>query len=73
MTQETLRTIFARLGALAQHPGAGGDLAADEREFHEALDRGQRLAAVVVPAREESALQRRYAADLQEWQRVVDG
>ena len=73
VTQATLHPIFARLGALAQNPGASGDLTADEREFHEGLQRGQRLAAAVVPAREEGALLRRYAADLQEWQRAVNG
>jgi hypothetical protein len=70
--QASVRPLFARLRTLADNPGASGDLAADEREFHEALDRGQRLAAVVAPAREESALLRRYGGDLQEWRRAID-
>jgi hypothetical protein len=71
-TQAELRPVFARLRALAQHPGAGGDLAADEREFHGDLERAKRLAGAVVPARQERALLRRYAADLREWQRAVE-
>ena len=71
--QADLRPLFTRLRTLADNPGAGGDLTADEREFHDTLQRGQHLAAVVVPAREEAALLRRYVGDLQEWRRAVEG
>jgi len=70
--QAELHPVFARLRTLADNPGAGGDLVGDQRQFHDALEHGKRLAAVVVPAREERALLHRYAADLTEWQRAVD-
>jgi hypothetical protein len=73
LTQTELHAIFTRLRAVAKNPGAGGDLAADEREFHGGLERAKRLTATVVPARQEAALLGRYATDLTEWRRSVDG
>jgi len=68
-----LRPAFTRLRGLAQNPGGGGDLAGDEREFHDGLERAKLLAAAVVPARQEAALLHRYRDDLGEWRRSVDG
>lgn len=73
LTQTELHAVFTRLRAVAKNPGQGGDLAADEREFHEGLERARRLTAAVVPARQEAALLGRYATDLTEWRRAVDG
>src|SRR6185369_3129209 len=72
LTQTELHAVFTRLRAVANNPGAGGDLAADEREFHDGLERAKRLTATVVPARQEAALLGRYASDLTEWRRSVD-
>lgn len=73
LVQAELRSVFTRLRTVAKNPGAGGDLAADEREFHDELERTKRLTAAVVPARQEAALLGRYAGDLGEWRRAVDG
>jgi len=73
LTQTELRAVFTRLRAVAKNPGAGGDLAADEREFHDGLERAKQLTAAVVPARREAALLDRYATDLTEWRRAMDG
>jgi hypothetical protein len=73
LTQGQLRPLFTRLHALAKSPGAGGDLDADEREFRDGLERGKRLAAAVLPARQEAALLKRFGDDLGEWRRAVDG
>ena len=73
LVQTELHALFTRLREVARNPGAGGDLGADQREFHDGLERGKRLAAAVVPARQEAALLGRYATDLTEWRRTVDG
>ena len=73
LVQTELHMVFTRLREVAKNPGAGGDLAAGQREFHDGLERSKRLAAAVVPARQEAALLSRYATDLTEWRRTVDG
>jgi hypothetical protein len=73
-TQQRVRPLAARLHALAQDPGANGStLAAGEQEFHDLLERGKLLGAVLLPLREESALLHQYATDVQRWKRAVDG
>jgi hypothetical protein len=67
------RPVTARLRVLAKDPGEGGmSLADSEREFKELLARRKLLAAAILPLREESALAKRYATDLQGWRRAVD-
>jgi len=73
LVQTELHGVFTRLRAVAKDPGAGGDLAADQREFHDGMERAKRLTAAVVPARQEAALLGRFATDLVEWRRAVDG
>jgi hypothetical protein len=70
--KRSLDPVVARLGALARDPATGTTLAEGEREFHDLLERGKQLAAVTIPLREEAALVRRFADDLQGWQRAVD-
>jgi hypothetical protein len=73
LVQTELHAVFTRLRDVAKDPGAGGDLGTNQREFQHGLERGKRLAAAVVPARQEVALLSRYATDLAEWRRTVDG
>ena len=69
----TIRPINARLRALAKDPvEAGASLADGTRQFRELLERRKGLGAVVLPLREQAALARRYASDLQGWKGAVD-
>jgi hypothetical protein len=69
----TIRPINARLRALAKEPGeAGSSLADSTRQFRELLERRKALGAVILPLREQAALARRYATDLQGWKGAVD-
>jgi len=68
-----LHPVTGRLRALAGDPTAEGlTLEDSERQFHDLLERAKRLAAIVIPLREQSALAHRFAGDLQGWQRAVD-
>ena len=73
LVQSEMHPLFKHLHELAKNPGAGGDLAAGQQEFHDGLERGKRLAAAMVPARQQAALLNRFGADLAEWRRAVDG
>jgi hypothetical protein len=64
--------IMTRLQALVNDPSAAGALAEGQRQFHDLLEQGKLLAAVVVPLRQEAELLRRYTTDLQGWQRAID-
>ena len=69
----TIRPINARLRALAKDPVEGGASLADgTRQFRELLAQTKALGAVVLPLREQAALARRYASDLQGWKDAVD-
>jgi len=69
----TIRPINARLRALANDPAeAGASLADSTRLFRELLERRKALGAVILPLREQAALARRYASDLQGWKEAVD-
>lgn len=69
----SMKPITARLGVLARDPTDSGITLKDsQREFRDLLERRKLLAAVVLPLREESALARRYAADLKGWNEVID-
>ena len=69
----TVRPINARLRALAKDPlEAGAPLADSTRQFRELLERRKALGAVILPLREQAALARRYASDLQGWKEAVD-
>jgi hypothetical protein len=69
----TIRPINARLRALAKDPvEAGASLADGTRQFRELLERRKGLGAVILPLREQTALARRYASDLQGWKGAVD-
>jgi hypothetical protein len=69
----SITPIIARLGVLAKDPTDSGiSLKDSHREFRDLLERQKLLAAVVLPLREESALARRYAADLKGWNEVID-
>jgi hypothetical protein len=68
-----IRPIMTRLRALAKDPTASASSLKDsQREFRDLLERRKLLAAVVLPLREESALARRFAADLKGWNEVID-
>lgn len=68
-----MRPVGARLRELAADPAAGGvSLADSQREFRELLERNKRLAAVLLPLREQAALARRFGADLHGWRAAVD-
>jgi small-conductance mechanosensitive channel len=69
----SIKPIIARLGVLAKDPTDSGiSLKDSQREFRGLLERQKLLAAVVLPLREESALARRYIADLKGWNEVID-
>src|SRR3989441_3796595 len=69
----SIKPIIARLGVLAKDPTDSGiSLKDSQREFRGLLERQKLLAAVVLPLREESALARRYTADLKGWNEVID-
>jgi hypothetical protein len=69
----SMKPMIARLGVLARDPTDSGiSLKDSQREFRDLLERRKLLAAVVLPLREESALARRYAADLKGWNEVID-
>jgi hypothetical protein len=69
----SMKPIMARLGELARDPTDSGiSLKDGQREFRDLLERRKLLAAVVLPLREESALARRFAADLKGWNEVID-
>src|SRR6266446_7786632 len=69
----SIKPIIARLGVLAKDPTDSGiSLKDSQREFRDLLERQKLLAAVVLPLREESALARRYAADLKGWNEAID-
>jgi Mechanosensitive ion channel len=68
-----IRPIMTRLRALAKDPtDSASSLKDSQREFRDLLERRKLLAAVVLPLREESALARRFAADLKGWNEVID-
>jgi hypothetical protein len=68
-----IRPITTRLGTLAKDPtDSGASLQDSQREFRDLLEQRKLLAAVVLPLRDESALARRYAADLKGWDEVMD-
>jgi hypothetical protein len=72
-TRQTVRPMMARLRELAKDPAVdGASLAAGQQEFRDLLGRAQLLGAVVLPLREESALLRRYAAEVETWRRALD-
>jgi small-conductance mechanosensitive channel len=69
----SIRPIMTRLRALAKDPtDSGSSLKDGQREFRDLLERRKLVAAVVLPLREESALARRFAADLKGWSEVID-
>jgi Mechanosensitive ion channel len=69
----SMKPMMARLRVLAGAPTDSGiSLKDSQREFRDLLERRKLLAAVVLPLREESALARRYAADLKGWNEVID-
>jgi len=68
-----IRPIMTRLRALAKDPtDSATSLKDSQREFRDLLERRKLVAAVVLPLREESALARRFAADLKGWNEVID-
>jgi hypothetical protein len=68
-----IRPIMTRLRALAKDPtDSATSLKDSQREFRDLLERRKLLAAVVLPLREQSALARRFAADLKGWNEVID-
>jgi hypothetical protein len=72
-TRQTVRPMMARLRELANGPTAdAASLTAGQEEFRALLARTKLFGAVMVPLREESALLRRYAADVQGWRRGID-
>ena len=72
-TRQTVRPMMARLRELAKDPAVdGASLAAGQQEFRDLLGRAKLLRAVVLPLREESALLRRYAGDVETWRRALD-
>jgi hypothetical protein len=72
-TRQTVRPMMARLRELAKDPAVdGASLAAGQQEFRELLGRAKLLRAVMLPLREESALLRRYAGDVETWRRALD-
>lgn len=69
----SIKPIIARLEVLAKDPTDSGiSLKDSQREFRGLLERQKLLAAIVLPLREESALARRYTADLKGWNEVID-
>jgi hypothetical protein len=65
--------VITRLRTLARDPAPEGTtLAEGQREFHDLLEHIKRLGTITIPLREESALARRFAEDLQGWQRAID-
>jgi hypothetical protein len=69
----TIRPLNARLRALAKDPTDGGlSLPDGMRQFRALLERRKALGAIMLPLREEAALAKRYAADLQGWKGAVD-
>jgi Mechanosensitive ion channel len=71
-TQASVRPIIARLRALTTDPTGGGSLTEGQETFQALLERTKLLAGVVVSLREESALVRRFAGDLEAWKGAVD-
>jgi hypothetical protein len=72
-TRQTVRPMMARLRELANQPVSGvASAAGGQEEFRALLARTKLLGAVVVPLREESALLRRYAADVATWRGAID-
>jgi hypothetical protein len=72
-TRQTVRPMMARLRELADRPAVDGKSAADgQNEFRALLARTKLLGAVMLPLREESALLRRYVADVEAWRRTLD-
>jgi len=71
--QAAVHPIMARLRTLAGDPTAGvASLQEGQRVFQELLQRANLLSAILPPLREESALVRRYAADLEAWRGALD-
>jgi Mechanosensitive ion channel len=69
----SIRPIMTRLRELAKDPtDSVSSLKDSQREFRDLLERRKLVAAVVLPLREESALARRFAADLKGWSEVID-
>ena len=72
-TRQTVRPMMARLRELTKDPAVdGASLAAGQQEFRDLLERTKLHRTVVLPLREESALLRRYAADVETWRRALD-
>jgi hypothetical protein len=70
--RQTVRPVLERLRKLAKDPVADGTaLSVGQEEFHDQLERAKMLGAVMLPLREEAALLRRYAADIEGWRRAV--
>jgi Mechanosensitive ion channel len=72
-TRQTIRPMMARLRELANRPAGDGTSGAEaQEEFRALLARTKLLGAVMLPLREESALLRRYTADVETWRRAID-
>ena len=71
-TEESLRQIVGRLRALAADPTGGESLVSGQRAFRDQLDRSKHLEEVLLSLRAESALFRRYAADLEGWRGAME-
>jgi hypothetical protein len=72
-TRQTIRPVMARLRTLAKDPTANGTaLPAGQKEFRDLLEQVKLLGAVMLPLREESALLRQHAADVQDWAHAAD-
>jgi hypothetical protein len=71
-TQANLRPIVTQLRALTSDPSPNGSLADGKNAFRQLLKRNKQLGAVLLSLREESALVRRFAGDLEGWQSAID-
>ena len=72
-SRDALRPMLARLRALAKDPtDSAPSLADSQREFRALLERRKLLVAVALPMRDEAALARRFAGDLEGWNEVID-
>ena len=71
-TQASLHSIVGQLRALTSDPSPNGSLADGQRLFRHLLKQNKQLGAVLLSLREESALVRRFAGDLEGWKSSLD-
>ena len=71
-TQTSLRPIVTQLRALTADPSPNGSLAEGQKAFRRLLKQNKQLAPVLLSLREQSALVRRFAGDLEGWRSSIE-